>query len=189
MLTLIDRQLPPPNTSAKDRKANAMFNYFYERLDMPLPNRLVEEGFPCYYLVEQRHMHRTISDFPNRKIYGGKLRDGPGMDISLEEQMPGLPEVLRNIIMREFRQSANRERFTREKNDDDLRRFYIQVDGERFASEATGSMAVAEHVEVFFKKIFPDLQAYFKRTGKSMNKEVMIICAYNHQVYYYHSTT
>lgn len=149
---------------------------------MPLPTRLVQEGFPCYYLREQRRMHEAISSFPNRKIYDGRLRDGPGMDSALDAYIPGLRDTLEIIVANEIADEGEAARFSQTVTDNDLRRHYIEVTGNRFPHPATKSLAVREHTAVFFDKIFPGLQILMKDAGKSMHDEVMIICAYNHQV-------
>ena len=127
-------------------------------------------------------MHRVLSSYPNRKIYHGKLRDGPGMDVPLENQMPGLSQVLKDIISSTFRYDQNRQFWLSNVKDDDLRRHHVQVDGERIKHPSTKSMAVLEHVDVFFEKLYPRLEMYFRKIGRSIHQEVMIICAYNHQV-------
>ena len=37
-------------------------------------------------------------------------------------------------------------------------------------------------MDVLFNKIFPKLQAYFKQSRQSMEKEIMIICGYSYAV-------
>ncbi|KAK3680639.1 hypothetical protein LTR37_021127 [Vermiconidia calcicola] len=177
-----DKQLQPPNTSAK---GETQFNYFSDRLDIPLPNRLVQEGYPCHFLLEQRRMHSAISSFPNRKIYGGKLRNGPDMNVTINEQMPGLRNVLVDIIAEEITNPAKQDRFRKIVSDADLRRHYVEVKGTRVPHESTKSMIVHEHIDVFFNKIFPKLREYFRSNDKSMNKHVMIICGYNFARYEY----
>ena len=89
------RQLKPTNTSAKGK---IQFNALSDRLDIPLPCRLAEEGFPIYRLLEQRRMHASIAKFPNDKIYDGMLRNGPEMYRPLESVRPGMREALINIL-------------------------------------------------------------------------------------------
>lgn len=48
-----DRQLKPVNTCSTGK---LQFNAFSERLDIPLPCRLVREGFPYVSLKEQQRM-------------------------------------------------------------------------------------------------------------------------------------
>lgn len=167
----LDRQLLPTNTSAKGK---TQFNYFSDRLDIALPNRLEREGFPCHRLLEQRRMHEAISAFPNTIIYDGKLRDGPGMDVSLETHMPGLRQTLIDILG-EARDPADSSI-----PDNDLRRHYIEVYGRKVEYEK--SIAVHEHIDVFMEKIFPNLFKFFRASGRSMKEDVMIVCAYNYAV-------
>lgn len=127
-------------------------------------------------------MHPVLSDFPNRKVYFGKLKDAPGRRITINEEMPGLREVLVEIISGTISDAEQRDDFREEVTDDDLRRHYVQVKGRRTMNEVTMSKAVVEHVDVFFQKIFPKLQAYFKKVGKSMEREVLVICAYGYAV-------
>ena len=128
-------------------------------------------------------MHRAISSFPNRKIYDGKLRDGPGMDVSLDDHLPGLSKVLEDIVAGSIFGEEAQTLFRTNVKDDDLRRQHVEVNGQRFPHPSTKSPAVTEHVDIFFTKIFPPLQVFLKAVGKSVNKEVMVICAYNHQVF------
>lgn len=169
------RQLQPTNTSAKGA---VQFNYFSDRLDIALPTRLEKEGFPCYHLAEQRRMHEVIMAFPNRTVYQGQLRAGPGMDAPLDQQMFGLRSVLSSILdgcISSLDEKKNSESLVRDR---DLRRRYIQVSGLRKRVDDGVSLIVEEHVEVFMQKIFPPLFEYFRRTGRKMREEVMIICAY-----------
>ena len=127
-------------------------------------------------------MHSAISSFPNRKIYGGKLRNGPDMNVTIDEQMPGLRNILVDIISDEITNPAKQDRFRKIVSDADLRRHYVEVKGTRVPHESTKSMIVHEHIDVFFNKIFPKLREYFRSNDKSMNKHVMIICGYNFAV-------
>jgi hypothetical protein len=148
---------------------------------MALPNRLVIQGFPCHRLYEQRRMHKAISRFPGRTMYNGLLRDGPGMDISLQDQIPGLRQVLVDIIAGELAASPVAQKaFINTVTDDNLRRHYVEVIGTREAYE--GSSAVMEHIKVFMEKIFPKLFKFYRASDKDMREEVMIICAYNYAV-------
>ncbi|KAK5167170.1 uncharacterized protein LTR77_007900 [Saxophila tyrrhenica] len=165
-----DKQLLPTNTSAKGR---TQYNYFSDRLDIPLPNRLEQEGFPCFRLLEQRRMHEAISAFPNAIVYNGKLRNGPGMDVSLETHMPGLRQTLLDILA-----GAEGAASPLQLRDNDLRRHYFEVYGKRVEYEK--SIAVHEHIDVFMKDIFPKLFEFFRESGRSMKEDVMIICAYNY---------
>ncbi len=170
-----NRQLLPTNTSSRGR---TQYNYYSDRLDIPLPNRLEMEGFPCHRLLEQRRMHEAISAFPNTIVYEGKLRDGPGMDVSLEAHMPGLREVLLDIVSSASIPAGGQS--TPWLTDNDLRRHYIEVYGRKVEYEK--SVAVLEHIDVFMVQIFPKLFKFFRASGRSMKEEVMIICAYNYAV-------
>lgn len=134
---------------------------------MAIPTRLDKEAFPCYRLAEQRRMHKTLMAFPNRTIYNNRLRAGPGMDVSLDAQMPGLHSVLASILQSPIDIPS-----------DDLRRRYIQVAGERKRGDDGVSTIVDEHIDVFMRMIFPPLFEYFREKGRKMREEVMIICAY-----------
>jgi hypothetical protein len=128
-------------------------------------------------------MHRAISAFPNRIIYGGQLRDGPGTGVTLDAQMPGLSAVLTDIIANgasDLRIPIAKKRFLDNLTDDNLRRHYFEVFGQRVDYDR--SMAVHEHIDVFMEKILPKLFDFFRGSGRRMRDEVMIICAYKYSV-------
>jgi len=178
LLTQSIRQLPPTNTSAKGKKVQ--FNAFNNRLDIPLPSRLAREGFPCVRLLEQRRMHNTLADFPNREVYEGKLRNGPGTGGTLDEsELPGFGNVLLDI---QAQDKSDPSHYKANATDDHARLAWIEVTGKRINHESTKSLCVKEHIDVFFKRIFPHLLAYFKQVNKNMGEYSMIICAYGHAV-------
>lgn len=159
-----------------------MFNPFADRLDIPLPCRLVREGFPCHRLLEQRRMNAAISAFPNREIYKGKLRDGVGTDATLDMKMPGLSLTLRSIIADfAFREPDVAKSYRITATDADVRLHWLEVKGERVRHPATKSICVKEHVDAFFK-FLPRLQAFFKFAGKRVDEHLMVICAYSYAV-------
>lgn len=123
-------------------------------------------------------MHEAISAFSNAIVYDGKLRNGPGMDVSLESHMPGLRATLVDIL------GGARSGINAWRTDNDLRRHYIEVYGRKVVYEK--SIAVHEHIDVFMEKIFPKLFEFFRASGRSMKEEVMIICAYNYAVSSFH---
>jgi superfamily I DNA and/or RNA helicase len=159
-----------------------MFNYYRDRLDITLPSRLVQEGFPVHILSEQRRMHPVLARFPADHIYPGKLKSAPGRNISINEQMPGLREVLVDIIAGTITDPTKQEKFKEEVTDNDLRRHYIEVSGTREKNPVTHSSIVYAHVDVFFNKIFPKLRQYFREKKMNVEKNVMIICAYGFAV-------
>tara|TARA_B100000683_G_scaffold153700_1_gene148540 strand:+ start:267 stop:2195 length:1929 start_codon:yes stop_codon:yes gene_type:complete len=61
------RQLPPTVISHRAEKGG---------LDRSLFERLVEMGIAPIMLTTQYRMHPSISDFPNKRFYDGKLEDG-----------------------------------------------------------------------------------------------------------------
>ena len=61
------RQLPPTVISRRAEKGG---------LDRSLFERLVEMGIAPHMLTTQYRMHPSISDFPNKRFYEGKLEDG-----------------------------------------------------------------------------------------------------------------
>ena len=61
------RQLPPTVISRRAEKGG---------LDRSLFERLVEMGIAPLMLTTQYRMHPSISDFPNKRFYDGKLEDG-----------------------------------------------------------------------------------------------------------------
>ena len=61
------RQLPPTVISRRAEKGG---------LDRSLFERLVEMGITPHMLTTQYRMHPSISDFPNKRFYEGKLEDG-----------------------------------------------------------------------------------------------------------------
>lgn len=126
-------------------------------------------------------MHWSIASFPNREIYDGEMRDGPGTDKPLHDIKPGLDYVLADIIARygAFDSMEARASYRTEASDEKARLHYIEVKGDRKAlSPSNGSMLVREHVDAFFDKIFPKLRVYFAMRGESVADNVMIICAY-----------
>ncbi|KAH9833625.1 AAA domain, partial [Teratosphaeria destructans] len=180
-----DKQLRPTNTCSR---GTVTFNAFNDRLNIDLPSRLVREGFPVYHLLEQRRMHRAISAFPNRHVYNNKLRDGPGTDAGLDEKLPGLKQVLINIQADHgIRDQSERKAYKYAANDAMARLHWVEVQhGERVRNPATQSICVHEHVDVFFAKIYPSLRDYFRRSGKKLSDNVMVICAYGFALHQYH---
>ena len=131
-------------------------------------------------------MNEALADFPNRKIYGGTLRNGPGSIAKLDEKMPGIADTLKAILARGWLPGGETSNAAVLANfDAHLRLHYLEVDGTRKKHEYTGSMIVPEHVELFFAAVFPLLQAFFLRNKAkvgSMHDNVMIICAYSYAV-------
>ena len=123
-------------------------------------------------------MHPVLSKFPNRVTYRGNMRDAPDMNTTIDQDMPGLRQVLVDIIADTISSPSDREDFKATVTDDDLRRHYVEVSGTREVNPVTKSKNVHEHVNVFFNKIYPKLRRYFRETKQSMEKNVMIICAY-----------
>lgn len=175
LLTIIDRQLKPTNTSAKEK---IQFNAYSNRLDIALPCRLVREGFPCYRLREQRRMHTTIASFPNNKFYDGELRNGPGTSKVLDAVKPGLQCQLEMILGGQPYSNRRRQYFMGGAHENDVRLVWLEVNGRREMAPSR-SMIVQAHVDVFFNWVFPKLHGYFKQSTENMEDNVMIICAYS----------
>ncbi|KJY02467.1 hypothetical protein TI39_contig50g00005 [Zymoseptoria brevis] len=178
-----DRQLQPTNTCIRDHNrdtgVHTQYNAYFDRLDISLPCRLVAEGFPFVRLKEQRRMHKCLSDFPNRKVYNGELRDGPGMDKSLEAVRPGLLAVLTDIIAGSAALSLpEREAYLAEASEEKARLHWIEVEGDREKNQSQ-SWKTENHVQVFFSEIYPKLLAYFKGRQEKMSEFVMLICSYS----------
>ena len=173
-------QLAPTNT-ASDGKL--VFGQYTKQLDIALPHRLVKEGYPYVFLREQQRMHPCISKFPNAEFYDGRLRDGPRVRMTLEEEgatcMRGLSKVLHGILQKSRTTPAEAADYWENRTDEQARHAYIEVDGMRQKGPGGVSSYVPEHIEVFFKQIFPDLQAFW---GVETSKNLMIICAYRHAV-------
>ena len=91
--------------------------------------------------------------------------------------MPGLSDVLHGIIESSvtYCDDGMLEQYRASKTDEKARHAYIQVAGERLQGDDGTSSYVQEHIDVFFKRIFPALQTYF---GPKTSKNLMIICAY-----------
>lgn len=177
-----DKQLQPTNTSAKGK---VVFNTFSDRLDIALPVRLVREGFPCYRLLEQRRMHSSIAAFPNDVIYSGTLRNGPGMDDTLEQRKPGFSSVLSGILLQSTSlTSFERQEYQDASADAKLRLHWIEVNGKRDRN-IIGSLFVTNHVKMFFKNIYPMLRTFFDQRDEPMGASIMIICAYRAQLHLY----
>ena len=115
----------------------------------------------------------------NHEFYHGQLRDGPKAQLPLEEVMPGLATILHGIVAKAFRVEAAAESYKSTATDEMARAHYIQIAGYRESHERTFSKLVREHVRVFFKHIFPELQKYF---GKRTEVNLMIICGYGYAV-------
>ena len=163
--------MKPVNTCYKNR---IQYTPFAERLDIALPTRLIRQGFPCYRLKEQRRMHPALSAFPRDYIYSGGLRDAPETHRPLDETMPGLREILTDIVAEHgIHDDVKREAYRLEASDEKARLHWIQVDGKN------SNETVSNHVDFFFQKIFPKLRAYF---GEKFVDNVLVVCAYNKQV-------
>lgn len=94
--------------------------------------------------------------------------------------MPGLNDVLHGIIKGSYGtlgngNSISAQHYWNTRTDEKARHHYLEVDGQRRAGDDGTSKYVPEHVDVFFKHVFPALQSYF---GDATSKNVMIICAY-----------
>lgn len=160
------------------------FNAYNDRLDISLPCRLAREQFPCFRLLEQRRMHHTISGFPNINFYDGGLRNGPNTNNVLDRIKSGLQHQLEMILGGQPHSVIKRNHFiSGNATEDDVRLVWIEVRGRREVSP-NHSMIVQEHVDVFFKSIFPKLHGYFKAKKSKMEENVMIICAYSATVSY-----
>lgn len=108
------------------------------------------------------------------------MRDGPEMKVPLDKQIPGLRDLLFDIIASGASTAGRRPKPDRNVADNDLRRHYIEIYGKTVEYER--SLAVHEHIDVFMDKIMPKLFAFYQQNGRSMREDVMIICAYNYAV-------
>lgn len=75
--------------------------------------------------------------------------------------MPGLDRILHSIIAKSksFILPADAEVYCRTATDEQARHHYIEVEGPA-AYNNHDSKVIKAHIEVFFKHIFPDLQAF-----------------------------
>ena len=160
-------------------KGKLHFNIYNDRLNLPLPLRLINEGFPHTSLKEQQHMHPCLSKFPNEEFYNGKLRDGPRIKVELDQVQPGLTKMLHGIIAKIFATQEEGDAYISTAKDEQVRHHYLEISGNVDINEFSGSKFVKAHLEVFFKHVFPDLQAYFKEKTK---ENLMIICGYGYAV-------
>lgn len=163
-----DKQLTPTNTSAKGK---IQFNAFCSRLNIPLPCRLVREGFPCFRLREQHRMHSTISAFPNTSFYEGQLRDGPTTNNDLDV---GIKTVLQQILVGETAAAGPSQCLA----DNQARLAWIEITGRRLTHEALQSKYVQEHIDYFFGRIFPRLRLFCHETEQRLKDHLLVICAY-----------
>lgn len=92
--------------------------------------------------------------------------------------MPGLADVLHGIIMKSYStydSNLSAQHYWSNRTDEKARHHYIEVEGQRRTGHDGTSKYVQEHIDVFFKYVFPALQAYF---GDTTSKNMMIVCAY-----------
>jgi hypothetical protein len=201
------RQLKPTNTSSQGKTT---FNCYSSRLDLPLSVRMVRQGFPRIYLRVQMRMvsmrlsfkkrkanniqNKLLSSAPNRFFYKGKLRDGPGTDRPLDNEMSGLQCILTLIVAKHSFEggmengkfdddaAATCTRYLIDNSEAKARLHWIEITPRRAEPEReenSQSVRYEEFADVFFAKIFPLLHEYF---GERMRENVMIICAYSHAV-------
>ncbi|KAK4548249.1 hypothetical protein LTR36_010119 [Oleoguttula mirabilis] len=170
-----DKQLKPVNPGA-GRKLQ--FNMFSERLAIPLPSRLVREGFQHVSLREQQRMHPVLSDFPSDEFYDALLRNAPRVHGSLDIVRPGMIDAALDPILRKVLSESEKARYTDGRLSEELYRLhYFEIVGERVQHPESCSSVVKEHVEVFFREMFPHLQSYF---GDRTEEDLMIICGHGY---------
>lgn len=121
--------------------------------------------------------HECLSDFPNRQLYGGRLRDGRGTSRLLEEERPGLKRALSGILTSRMGE-LERAQWENTNTERAVRNAWIRVSG-TVEKDHFQSRKVATHPDIFFEKIFPALHDYF---WDDMEEEVMIMCAYKNSV-------
>lgn len=121
----------------------------------------------------------------SKEFYGSLLRDGPKAQLSLKEVMPGLTEKLHAIVAKSFSTNRSAESYQASATDAQARFHYIQVQGFRERNERTHSRIVRAHVDVFFKHMFPALQAFW---GDETQANLMVICGYGYAVSTHHRT-
>ncbi|GIZ38434.1 hypothetical protein CKM354_000185100 [Cercospora kikuchii] len=173
-----DRQLGPVNTCSSEKFQIALY---LDRLNISLLSRLINQGFPHNKLLEQHRMHPAISKNPNEMFYDGMLIDAPAVKCDLNSALPGFSTILHNIVAQSFSAGAPRAAYLQNATDAQARLHWIEMAVAK-VSFVKGSQAILDHINLFFDKIFPQLQKYF---GKRMHKEVMIIAAYSNALNQY----
>lgn len=73
------------------------FNEYRRRLEVSLPSRLVEEGFPTGELIIQRRSHPALTQFLKSRIYP-RLEDHPSTDGPLEVTLAGMRMVIAKAL-------------------------------------------------------------------------------------------
>ena len=110
------------------------------------------------------------------------LKNAPSVQRTLEQVKPGLTKVLHKIIAQYSPQQIVRERYIASATDEQARLHYIElpvVPWNKIMKDDNDSIAIKEHIDIFFEKIFPGLQKYF---GDKTDKVVYIITGYKHAV-------
>ncbi|KAF7198583.1 Helicase SEN1 [Pseudocercospora fuligena] len=164
-----ERQLEPCNTGASGRM---VFNYFNDRISIPLMSRLTREGFPCVQLLEQHRMSHHIAEWPFKEFYPTGMRNGPSTYLTLRQKLPGLFDCLTGIL-KDLGTVFTNPLQTEAELDRSVRTHYLEIDGNRDNSKR--SAFVLEHVRFFCDKIYWNLRAYFV---EKTNEKVLVICAY-----------
>lgn len=92
--------------------------------------------------------------------------------------MPGLNDILHRIIYKSYstvNTTLSADHYWNNRTDEKARHHYLEVQGQRRSGDDGTSKYVQEHIDVFFKHVFPSLQDYWQ--GET-SKNLMIICAY-----------
>ncbi|KAK5111305.1 hypothetical protein LTR85_012200 [Meristemomyces frigidus] len=161
-----DEQLKPTNICSHGK---LQFNMFNECMDIPLPCRLVREGFPYVQLREQQRMHSVLSRFVSSEFYDDELRDSPRVQIALDMVKPGLIDLALDPILRKAHVPSTAERENGRLPD-------------KGGASAHRFKVVKAHIEVFFARMFPELQAYF---GEGTQENLMIVCGHSFALHHY----
>ncbi|KAI6816279.1 hypothetical protein KC365_g15540 [Hortaea werneckii] len=168
-----EEQLNPTNTNAKTKEGRPRFNPYSDRWSLPLPTRLVRQGFPYVALRTQMRMHKDLASFVSRCFYEGTLANGIGTDITLEEREPGLQKVLTRIIADQITDPAAAEKYLEDESEEKARQHWVELsekDIGRYIENGRGSRCFEAFADVFFDSIFPSLHKHF---GDRLEANVM----------------
>lgn len=123
------RQLSPINMTTPK------YNEHSSRGNTPFQTRLMEENFPYTMIVQQNRAAIALMDFPNKRLYDGKLRTSERMTkITLDEQAKGLKAALITILKQEDGV-----------DEAVLRTSWIELPGTRLTNQFNQSKVVLEH--------------------------------------------
>ncbi|KAI7371119.1 hypothetical protein KC354_g790 [Hortaea werneckii] len=167
-----EEQLNPTNTNAKTKEGRPRFNPYSDRWSLPLPTRLVRQGFPYVALRTQMRMHKDLASFVSRSFYEGTLANGIGTDITLEEREPGLQKVLTRIIADQITDPATAKKYLEDESEAKARQHWIELNEDDIGDVSSygHSVCYEAFADVFFDSIFPGLHEHF---GDKLEANVM----------------